>query len=165
MTAGQHDAGAATDVRRLRIQLATLLAAVEDLRQEWEATVELAATSVGKRRQRRQPADITAVLADLAAIMRVSAAFPTGTCQSTTLAGRLPAIENAQKPMTICSPGTSPTPPNTSTRHDHRPLPHHRRRDRSASSTGTPTCGITKAHNPVPDRRIWRSASYLLGSL
>jgi hypothetical protein len=37
------------------------------------------------------------VIADLQAIMRASAAFPTGTCQPTALAELLPAIENAQK--------------------------------------------------------------------
>jgi hypothetical protein len=37
------------------------------------------------------------VIADLEAIMRSSAAFPTGTCQPTTVDELLPAIENAQK--------------------------------------------------------------------
>jgi hypothetical protein len=96
MTGSQHSAVPAPDVRRLRIQLATLLAAVEDLRQEWQATVELALHLRAQRQQRHQPAGTPAVIADLETIMRASAAFPTGTCQLTTLAGLLPAIENAQ---------------------------------------------------------------------
>jgi hypothetical protein len=95
VTASQH--GTAPDVRRLRIQLATLLAGIQDLRQEWPATVELVLHLRDQRRQRHQPADTTTVIADLEAIMRASAAFPTGTCQPITLADLLPAIENAQK--------------------------------------------------------------------
>ena len=97
MTTSPHSPVPAPDVRRLRIQLATLLAAVEDLRQEWEATVELALHLRAQRQQRHQPAGTAAVIADLEAIMRASAAFPTGTCKPTTVAELLPAIENAQK--------------------------------------------------------------------
>jgi hypothetical protein len=89
--------GSDPNPNRLRIQLSTLLAAVDDLRQEWEATVELALHLRGQRQQRHQPADTTAVIADLEAIMRASAALPTGACQLTTLAELPPAIENAQK--------------------------------------------------------------------
>jgi hypothetical protein len=97
VTASPHSAAPAPDVRRLRIQLATLLGAIEDLSQEWQATVELALHLRGQRQQRHQPAATPAVLADLEAIMRASAAFPTGTCKPTALAELLPAIENAQK--------------------------------------------------------------------
>jgi hypothetical protein len=48
-------------VRRLRIQLSTLLAAIADLRQEWKATVELALHLRAQRQQHHQPADTTAV--------------------------------------------------------------------------------------------------------
>ena len=37
------------------------------------------------------------MIADLEAIMRAASAFPTGSCQSTTLDEPLPAIENAQR--------------------------------------------------------------------
>jgi hypothetical protein len=97
MTASPHSAVLAPDVRRLRIQLATLLAAVEDLSQEWEATVELALHLRGQRLQRQQPAGTPAVIADLEAIMRASTAFPTGACRPTTVAELLPAIQNAQR--------------------------------------------------------------------
>jgi hypothetical protein len=59
-----------------------------------EATVELA---LHLRAQRQQPAGTSAVIADLEAIMRASAAFPTRPCLPTTSAELLPAIENAQK--------------------------------------------------------------------
>jgi hypothetical protein len=97
MTASPHSAVPTPDVRRLRIQLATLLAAVEDLRQEWEATVELAVHLRAQRQQRHQPVDTSAVIADLEVIMRASAAFPTGIHRLATLTELLPAIENAQK--------------------------------------------------------------------
>jgi hypothetical protein len=97
MTTSPQSAVPEPDVRRLRIQLSTLLAAIEDLRQEWEATVELALHLRAQRQQRHQPADTATVLADLQAIMRASAAFPTGTCKPATVAELLPAIENTQK--------------------------------------------------------------------
>jgi hypothetical protein len=50
-----------------------------------------------QRQQHHQPADTIVVLADLEAIMRASAAFPTGTHRLTAVAELLPAVENAQK--------------------------------------------------------------------
>jgi hypothetical protein len=97
MTASPHSSVPEPDVRRLRSQLAILLAAVEDLRQEWDTTVELAHHLRRQRQQHHQPASTAAVLADLEAIMRASAAFPTGAHRLTTLAELLPVIENTQK--------------------------------------------------------------------
>lgn len=84
------------EVRRLRTQLATLLAGVEDLQEEWETTVELAQHLRAQRRHRGQPADTTAVLADLEAVMRGSHGLPERAPQLATIPELLRAIENAQ---------------------------------------------------------------------
>jgi len=65
MTTSQHSASPspAPDVRRLGLQLATLLAGIQDLRQEWQATVELALHLRVQRQQHDQPADTSAVIA------------------------------------------------------------------------------------------------------
>ena len=99
MTASPHSASPCPtpDVRQLRAQLATLLAAIADLRQERQTTSRTRPAPARTTQQHHQPADTTAVIADLEAIMRASAAFPTGTCEPPTVAELLPAIENAQK--------------------------------------------------------------------
>ncbi len=94
MTADPDGASDGPSVRQLQIQLATLLAGIEDLREEWDATIELARHL---RAQRKHSADTAAVIADMEAIMRASAAFPTATHRFTSLDDLQPAIRRAQK--------------------------------------------------------------------
>jgi hypothetical protein len=74
MTADEQ-AAAGLDPARLRIQLSILLAAAEDLAEEWDATIELTEHLRTQRRLTGQDTSTTAVLADLEVLMRASAAF------------------------------------------------------------------------------------------
>jgi hypothetical protein len=85
------------DPVQLRIQLSTLLAAAEDLAEEWEATLEVADHLRGQRRQIGQDTGTAAVLADLEALMRASAAFPTAPHRCRTIAELRLAITKAER--------------------------------------------------------------------
>jgi hypothetical protein len=90
-------AAAGRDVAQLRVRLSSLLAAAEDLAEEWEATLELAEHLRTQRRTAGQDASTAAVLTDLEALMRASAAFPTAGHRCRTLAELQPAIVKAER--------------------------------------------------------------------
>ncbi|MEO6701000.1 MAG: hypothetical protein ABI140_19260 [Jatrophihabitantaceae bacterium] len=93
---GHHQA-ADLGPARLRLRLSSLLAAAEDLREEWDTTTELAEHLRTQRRRVGQDASLATVLADLEVLMRASAAFPTTPHRYRSIGELLPAIAQAER--------------------------------------------------------------------
>ena len=96
MTAADQ-AATSQDVAQLRVRLSSLLAAAEDLAEEWEATLEMAVHLRTQRHTAGRNHSTAAVLTDLEALMRASAAFPTAAHGCRTLAELQPAIVKAER--------------------------------------------------------------------
>jgi hypothetical protein len=77
MTATGHGRPADEDLPRRR-ELAELLAGAQDLKGDYDSTIELARHLQDRRRHAGQPADVDQVLADLEATLRASAALIDG---------------------------------------------------------------------------------------
>jgi len=85
------------DAAQLRVRLSSLLAAGEDLAEEWEATLELAEHLRTQRHHAGKDTGTAAVLTDLEALVRASAAFPTAPHRCRTVAELRAAIAAAER--------------------------------------------------------------------